>query len=77
MFKKFKLLLNFIRLFRNLIFDLKFGKFLGGSIKTQYKFLGSTLDPVFGRTDASIYTNLSISNRLFHQDENGVICSIE
>lgn len=30
----------------------------------QYKFLGSTLDPVFGRTDASIYTNLSIANNL-------------
>ena len=34
------------------------------SYNDQYKFLGSTLDPVFGRTDASIYTNLSISNNL-------------
>lgn len=30
----------------------------------QYKFLGSTIDPVFGRTDAGIYTNLSIANNL-------------
>ncbi|MBK6985382.1 MAG: DUF4270 family protein [Bacteroidetes bacterium] len=30
----------------------------------QYKYLGSNLDPVFGRTDASIYTNFSISNNL-------------
>jgi hypothetical protein len=30
----------------------------------QYKYLGSTIDPVFGRTDASIYTNYSISNNL-------------
>ncbi len=34
------------------------------SYNDQYKFLGSTIDPVFGRTDASIYTNLSISNNL-------------
>ncbi len=37
------------------------------SIRTyndQYKYLGSVLDPVFGRTDASIYTNFSISNNL-------------
>ena len=30
----------------------------------QYKFLGSNQDPIFGRTDASIYTNFSISNNL-------------
>lgn len=30
----------------------------------QYKYLGSVIDPVFGRTDASIYTNFSISNNL-------------
>lgn len=30
----------------------------------QYKFLGSTQDPVFGRTDAGIYTNISIKNNL-------------
>ncbi len=30
----------------------------------QYKYLGSNLDPIFGRTDASIYTNFSISNNL-------------
>ncbi|MBK6983686.1 MAG: DUF4270 family protein [Bacteroidetes bacterium] len=30
----------------------------------QYKYLGSNLDPCFGRTDASIYTNFSISNNL-------------
>ena len=34
------------------------------SYNDQYKYLGSTLDPVFGRTDASIYTNFSISNNL-------------
>lgn len=30
----------------------------------QYKFLGSTQDPIFGKTDASIYTNFSIQNNL-------------
>lgn len=30
----------------------------------QYKYLGSTIDPVLGRTDASIYTNFSITNNL-------------
>lgn len=30
----------------------------------QYKYLGSVIDPVFGRTDASIYTNFSIANNL-------------
>jgi parallel beta-helix repeat protein len=30
----------------------------------QYKYLGSNQDPIFGRTDASIYTNFSISNNL-------------
>jgi parallel beta-helix repeat protein len=30
----------------------------------QYKFLGSNQDPIFGRTDASIYTNFSIPNNL-------------
>ncbi|MBI3519806.1 MAG: DUF4270 family protein, partial [Bacteroidetes bacterium] len=30
----------------------------------QYKYLGSNMDPLFGRTDASIYTNFSISNNL-------------
>ena len=30
----------------------------------QYKFLGSTQDPIFGSTDAGIYTNFSISNNL-------------
>ena len=30
----------------------------------QYKYLGSTLDPIFGRTDASIYTSISIKNNL-------------
>ncbi len=37
------------------------------SVKTyndQYKYLGSTQDPIFGRTDAGIYTNFSISNNL-------------
>ncbi|MFO0320884.1 MAG: DUF4270 family protein [Bacteroidota bacterium] len=34
------------------------------SYNDQFKFLGSTLDPVYGRTDASIYTNLSIANNL-------------
>ena len=34
------------------------------SYNDQYKFLGSTADPDFGRTDASIYTNLSIANNL-------------
>ncbi len=34
------------------------------SYNDQYKYLGSTLDPVFGRTDASIYTNFSIANNL-------------
>jgi hypothetical protein len=34
------------------------------SYNDQYKYLGSVQDPVFGRTDASIYTNLSISNNL-------------
>jgi len=30
----------------------------------QYKYLGSTIDPLLGRTDASIYTNFSITNNL-------------
>ncbi|MES2513354.1 MAG: DUF4270 family protein [Bacteroidota bacterium] len=30
----------------------------------QYKFLGSNQDPIFGRTDASIYTSFSIPNNL-------------
>ncbi|MES2762494.1 MAG: DUF4270 family protein [Bacteroidota bacterium] len=30
----------------------------------QYKYLGSNQDPIFGRTDASIYTNFSIPNNL-------------
>lgn len=30
----------------------------------QYKYLGSVIDPVFGRTDASIYTNFSITGNL-------------
>ena len=30
----------------------------------QYKYLGSNQDPIFGRTDASIYTNFSIANNL-------------
>jgi hypothetical protein len=30
----------------------------------QYKFLGSNQDPIFGRTDASIYTSISIPNNL-------------
>ena len=34
------------------------------SYNDSYKYLGSNLDPVFGRTDASIYTNFSISNNL-------------
>jgi hypothetical protein len=34
------------------------------SYNDQYKYLGSTLDPIFGRTDASIYTNFSIANNL-------------
>ncbi len=34
------------------------------SYNDQYKYLGSNLDPIFGRTDASIYTNFSISNNL-------------
>lgn len=34
------------------------------SYNDQYKFLGSNQDPIFGRTDASIYTNFSISNNL-------------
>ena len=34
------------------------------SYNDQYKYLGSNQDPIFGRTDASIYTNFSISNNL-------------
>lgn len=34
------------------------------SYNDQYKFLGSNQDPIFGRTDASIYTNFSITNNL-------------
>lgn len=34
------------------------------SYNDQYKYLGSNQDPVFGRTDASIYANFSISNNL-------------
>lgn len=39
----------------------------GNTIKSyndQYKYLGSNQDSIFGRTDASIYTNFSISNNL-------------
>lgn len=32
------------------------------SYNDQYKYLGSNQDPIFGRTDASIYTNFSIAN---------------
>ena len=34
------------------------------SYNDQYKYLGSNQDPIFGRTDASIYTNFSIANNL-------------
>lgn len=34
------------------------------SYNDRYKYLGSNQDPIFGRTDASIYTNFSISNNL-------------
>jgi hypothetical protein len=34
------------------------------SYNDQYKYLGSVQDPIFGRTDASFYTNFSISNNL-------------
>jgi len=34
------------------------------SYNDQYKYLGSNQDPIFGRTDASIYTNFSISSNL-------------
>ncbi len=34
------------------------------SYNDQYKFLGSTQDPIFGTTDAGIYTNFSIANNL-------------
>lgn len=34
------------------------------SYNDQYKYLGSNLDPVFGRTDVGIYTNFSIVNNL-------------
>jgi hypothetical protein len=34
------------------------------SYNDRFKYLGSNLDPIFGRTDASIYTNFSISNNL-------------
>lgn len=30
----------------------------------QYKFIGSTQDPIFGQTHASLYTNFSIANNL-------------
>jgi parallel beta-helix repeat protein len=34
------------------------------SYSDQYKYLGSNQDPIFGRTDASIYTNFSIADNL-------------
>ena len=34
------------------------------SYNDQFKYLGSNQDPIYGRTDASIYTNYSISNNL-------------
>lgn len=34
------------------------------SYQDQYKYLGSNQDPVFGRTNASIYTNFSIPNNV-------------
>lgn len=34
------------------------------SYSEQYKFLGSTQDPIFGKNDAGIYTNFSIQNNL-------------
>lgn len=34
------------------------------SYNDQYKYLGSTQDPIFGSTEAKIYTNFSISNNL-------------
>lgn len=34
------------------------------SYNDQYKYLGSNQDLIFGRTDASIYTNFSIANNL-------------
>ena len=34
------------------------------SFNERYKYLGSTQDPIFGSTDAGIYTNFSISNNL-------------
>lgn len=34
------------------------------SYNDQYKYLGSNQDPIFGRSDASIYTNFSIPNNL-------------
>lgn len=45
----------------------------------QYKYLGSTQDPIFGRTDASIYTNFSITNNLTNVSfgPNAIIDSAE
>jgi hypothetical protein len=34
------------------------------SYNDRNKYLGSNIDPIFGRTDAGIYTNFSISNNL-------------
>jgi hypothetical protein len=49
------------------------------SYNDQYKYLGSVQDPIFGRTDASIYTNFSISNNLTNVSfgSNPVIDSAE
>ncbi len=49
------------------------------SYNDQYKYLGSTMDPVFGRTDASIYTNFSISNNLTNVSfgANPILDSVE
>ncbi|HRD37867.1 MAG TPA: DUF4270 family protein, partial [Bacteroidia bacterium] len=34
------------------------------SFQDQFKYLGSNQDPVFGRTNASVYTNLSLPNNV-------------
>lgn len=45
----------------------------------RYKYLGSIQDPIFGKTEASIYTNLSISNNLTNVSfgSNAVLDSAE
>lgn len=45
----------------------------------QYKFLGSTQDPIFGKNEASIYTNFSIQNNLTNVSfgSNPVLDSVE